>query len=182
MRFEEGEVVFVFAKLWSGGGALCFVLLVCQASEAQRVVYRSGLPDFGLATFDRSGKPVIMMNASLCRTRPDLCEFVRAHEVAHHRLGHLQRNMSVRQAEYEADRWAATHSSPRAVRAAQQFFGSGYGGTIRNGSSQQRLAVVSQASAKRKRTVRVYRAPVSNKRKSTSRTVRVVRTRPASSR
>ena len=179
---SKGEVVFKSVKLWSGVGAFCFVFLVSKPSSAQRVVYRSGLSDFGLATHDRSGNPVIVMNANLCRTRPDLCEFVRAHEVAHHRLGHLQRNMSVRQAEVEADRWAATHSSARAVRAAQQFFGSGNGGTIRNGSSQQRLAVVSQASAKRRRTVRVHRAPKSSTRRSVSKTVRTVRPRSVSSR
>lgn len=167
----------MFTKRWLVVGSLGFVFFACQQSEAQRVVYRSGLPDLGLATFDRSGNPVIMMNANLCRSRPDLCEFVRAHELAHHRLGHLKRNMSVRQAEFEADRWAAKHSSPKAIRAAKQFFGSGYGGTVQNGTSQQRLATISRASASRRSTVRVYRPSASTKRKP-AKTVRVVRTRP----
>ncbi len=168
-------------KWWLVAGSLCFVFFVCQPVQAQRVVYRSGLPDLGLATYDRSGKPVIMLNANLCRRRPDLCEFVRAHEIAHHRLGHLNRNMSVRQAEFEADRWAATHSSPQALRAAKQFFGSGYGGTIQNGSSRQRLATINRASASQRSKVHVKRVPAYVKRKAyakrkPTKTVHVVRT------
>ena len=145
-------------------GVLLVRAVSCPSASAQQVIYYRSLPDIGQATFDHNGNPVVRMNASICRQRPDLCEFVRAHEIAHHRRGHLHGNVNVRQAEVEADRWAAMHASPRAVRAAAQFFGSGYGGTRQNGTSRQRLATVNQAVAQRARIAKEAQAKAARAR------------------
>ena len=125
----------VLIAIWAGG-------LGCQTTEAQRIVYRSGTR-IGYASMDRNGNPLITMSRRMCRRNPDLCAFFTAHERGHHRLGHFHRRISVRQAEAEADRFAAQHSSPQAVAAAQRFFARGRGGSLVHGSSQQRYARVS---------------------------------------
>ena len=122
--------------------AICVGGLSCHTAEAQRVVYRSGV-GIGYASMDRSGNPVITMNRGMCRRNPDLCEFFKSHELGHHQLGHFHRNISVRQAEAEADRFAAAHSSPPAIAAAQHFFARGRGGSRVHGPSQQRYARIS---------------------------------------
>ena len=128
--------------------AICVSGMGVRTAQAQRVVYRSGV-GIGYASMDRNGSPVITMNRGMCRRNPNLCEFFTAHELGHHRLGHFHRNMSVRQAESEADRYAARHSSAQAVAAAQRFFAGGRGGSRMHGSSQQRYARVSAAQTGR---------------------------------
>lgn len=122
----------------------CFVVherpLDAQIVEYQRPMFRQ----IGLAGIDRSGQPYVAMNPRRCRRMgPELCNFFRNHEYAHHYLGHFRRNISVQQAEAEADRWAARHSSAASVLAAQRFFGRGLGGSPLHGTSQQRLIRVS---------------------------------------
>ena len=105
---------------------------------------RRFIGDIGYAEVDRQGNRVVVMNPAACRRLgPELCSFFRAHEMAHHQLGHFDRNISVRQKEAEADQYAASMVSPAARQAAQQFFASGRGGGMRHGSSRQRAARVS---------------------------------------
>ena len=124
--------------------AICICNMEVQTAEAQQVIYRSGAR-FGYASMDSNGNPVITMNRGMCRRNPDLCEFITAHELGHHQLGHFHRNINVRQAEAEADRYAARHSSAQAVAAAQRFFARGHGGNRKHGSSRQRYVRVSTA-------------------------------------
>jgi len=124
--------------------AICVSGVWGQTAQAQRVFYRSGI-GIGYASVDRNGSPVITMSRGMCRRNPDLCEFFTAHELGHHQLGHFHRNISVQQAEVEADRYAARHSSTQAVAAAQRFFASGRGGSRVHGSSRQRYARVNAA-------------------------------------
>ena len=121
--------------------AICVSGVESRTAEAQRVIYRSGV-GIGYASMDRNGNPMITMSRGMCRRNPDLCEFFKAHELGHHQLGHFHRNISVQQAELEADRYAAGHSSADAIAAAKRFFASGRGGSRRHGSSQQRYVRV----------------------------------------
>ncbi len=90
-------------------------------------------------TTGRNGKPVIYFNPATCRRLgPDVCAFFRAHEHAHIRLNHLNRPIAKRQAEAEADFYAAQTASPAAVSAARQWFQAGNGGSRIHGRSWQR--------------------------------------------
>lgn len=90
-------------------------------------------------TTGRNGQPVIYFNPATCRRLgPDVCAFFRAHEHAHIRLNHLNRPISKRQAEAEADFYAARTASPAAVAAARQWFQAGHGGSRMHGRSWQR--------------------------------------------
>ena len=91
-----------------------------------------GLSDLAIASYDNYG-PVIYFNPELARQLgPWLTEFFRAHELGHHKLGHLQRERFaatpfnrawLRQSyEREADCYAAQHISPYAVMAAIEYF------------------------------------------------------------
>ena len=123
------------------GMALLLGMSLCQSASGQIREYRRPLfGDIGYAQLDRRGNPVVVINPRMCRRLgPELCNFFRNHEYAHHQLGHFHRNISVQQAEAEADRWAAMRSSPASVLAAQRYFASGRGATRMHGSSQQRL-------------------------------------------
>lgn len=115
------------------------LLDVHQAVGQVRVYQRPFLGDIGYANIDRQGNPYVVINPRMCRRMgPELCGFFRNHELAHHRLRHFHRNISVQQAEAEADRWAAMNSSPGAVRAAQRYFARGRGGSRQHGTSWQR--------------------------------------------
>lgn len=119
------------------------------STEAQVREYRRRLMgDIGYARVDRQGNPIVVINPRLCaRMGPELCEFFRAHEYAHHQLGHFYRNIPTSQAEAEADRYAASRVSPQSRAAAQRYFASGRGASRVHGSSQDRLARVGQYSA-----------------------------------
>ncbi|MEL7497193.1 MAG: hypothetical protein AAFN77_06250 [Planctomycetota bacterium] len=113
--------------------------VAAQIREYQRPLFG----EIGYAHVDRAGRPYIVMNPRKCRRMgPELCNFFRNHEYAHHQLGHFHRNITVRQAEAEADRWAAMNSSRASVLAAQRYFASGRGASRLHGTSQQRLVRV----------------------------------------
>ena len=105
-----------------------------------REVPRAGLGGIARVSQDRFGGHTIEYNPATCRRLGPACEFFRNHEYGHIRLDHLNRNISVRQAEYEADRYAAAISSPQAVAAAQQLFQQGRFGSFRHGTPNQRAA------------------------------------------
>lgn len=125
-----------------------FVLSFNTPSEAQQIreYQRRFIGDIGYAAVNRQGTPIVVMNPSACRRLgPELCSFFKAHERAHHTLGHFNRNISVQQKEAEADRYAASVVSPTIRAAAQNYFASGRGSSRQHGSSQQRLARVSNS-------------------------------------
>ena len=127
---------------------------------------RRFIGDIGYAEVDRQGNAVVVMNPAACRRLgPDLCSFFKAHEMAHHQLGHFSRNISVQQKEAEADQYAASVVSPAARSAAQQYFASGQGGGSRHGTSQQRLARVSGSKQTGRKAV--VRSPVAARSPST---------------
>lgn len=87
----------------------------------------------------RGNELTVEYNPRVCaRLGPDLCSFFRAHEYGHIAMRHLERGTPVRQAEYEADLWAARNSSPAARAAAVRFFNSGRGGSFIHGSGRAR--------------------------------------------
>jgi hypothetical protein len=97
------------------------------------------LPDVAKVTLDSSGSSQIEFNPAICRRLgPDLCEYFRAHEYGHVNLRHLERGVPTRQAEREADIWAATNASPSAVEAARKYFENGNGGSRFHGSAKER--------------------------------------------
>ncbi len=97
------------------------------------------LPDVAKVTLNSSGQSQIDFNPAICRRLgPDLCEYFRAHEYGHVNLRHLERGIPTRQAEREADIWAATNASPSAVEAARQYFAKGRGGSRYHGSAKER--------------------------------------------
>ncbi len=100
---------------------------------------RRGLPGIARVTHDLGGQPVIYYNpAARRRMGPEVTEFFRAHELAHLRLNHFNRNISIQQAEAEADALAARMISPNAAAAAQRWFMSGRGGSRQHGTPRQR--------------------------------------------
>lgn len=103
----------------------------------------------GIASVGYRGNDLtIEYNPRTCaRLGPDLCSFFRAHEYGHVVLRHLQRGTPVRQAEHEADVWAAKNSTSAARAAAVQYFRSGNGGSVRHGSPESRAARVASAGA-----------------------------------
>ena len=140
MQETRITVVVVCAFLCLGQG-------IENANGQIRFQNRGLMGDLGRATLDRKGNPVVSINPRMCaRLGPDLCNFFKAHEVAHHRLGHFHRNISMQQAEAEADRFAARNSSPQSIRAAQQYFSAGGGATRLHGSSMDRLARITPAN------------------------------------
>ena len=112
----------------------------------------------GIASVGYRGNDLtIEYNPRTCaRLGPDLCSFFRAHEYGHVALRHLQRGTPVRQAEYEADVWAARNSTPAARAAAVQYFRAGNGGSARHGSALSRASRIASTgtSAKVRVTVR----------------------------
>ena len=103
------------------------------------------LRDVAKVTLDASGRSQITYNPNICRRLgPELCEYFHAHEMGHVNLRHLERGVPTRQAEAEADRYAAAHASPAAVAAARTFFANGNGASSVHGTGQQRAARLSQ--------------------------------------
>lgn len=101
----------------------------------------------------RGNQLTIEYNPRTCaRLGPELCAFFRAHEYGHIALRHLERGTPVRQAEYEADQWAARHTSAASRQAAMRYFNAGNGGSLRHGSAAsraQRVASAGTASPRR---------------------------------
>lgn len=114
------------------------LLLICCLTAAQHATatpYQSireipvvNLPDIAVASIDQHG-PVIYYNPILAEmVGPWVTEFFRAHEVFHHRLGHLLDRDALADPEQRiamekrADCEAAKVISPYAVLAAVEFF------------------------------------------------------------
>jgi len=118
--------------------AICCVNLNKVSGQVQERV-RWLLPDVAKVTLDASGQSQIDFNPTICRRLgPDLCEYFRAHEYGHVNLRHLERGVPTRQAEREADIWAAQNASPSAVKAAREYFEKGKGGSRLHGSARER--------------------------------------------
>jgi len=118
------------------------------------------LRDVAKVTLDSSGQSQIDFNPAICRRLgPELCEYFRAHEYGHVNLRHLERGVPTRQAEREADVWAAQNASPAAVEAARKYFARGNGGSRYHGSSLVNQRVATQYSGGSRTTV--VRQPVS---------------------
>lgn len=94
----------------------------------------------GIAKVEQTARgPVIYYNPATCRRLgPEVCSFFRAHEYAHIQLNHLNRNIPVRQAEAEADMYAARMVPRSTAAAAQRYFRRGNAGGIDHGSAWQR--------------------------------------------
>ena len=116
------------------------------------------LPDVAKVTLDSSGQSQIDFNPAICRRLgPDLCEYFRAHEYGHVNLRHLERGVPTRQAEREADIWAAQNASPSAVEAARKYFEKGRGGSRDHGSAQERAQRLSKVQASQKAATSVQK-------------------------
>ncbi len=144
--YVEGDEMLRFSALAIGicSATTFFFVGGPQVCDAQvREVRRILMSDIGYAKMDRRGNTTIAINSRMCRRLgPELCSFFRNHEYAHVQLRHFNRNISVQQAEAEADCFAARNSSPQAVLAAQRYFAGGRGGTRMHGTSDQRAARV----------------------------------------
>ncbi len=145
-------------KSFTFASALCltvFGLAVwdCQSCTGQvREIRRVLMSDIGYARLDRRGNPVVAINQRKCRQLgPELCSFFRNHEYGHIQLRHFHRNISVQQAEAEADCFAARNSSPQANLAARKYFAGGRGGTRLHGTSGQRAARVANCGMRNRR-------------------------------
>ena len=114
-----------------------------QIREVSRVIFN----DVGFASLDRQGNPYVAINPIRCRQLgPELCEFFRQHEYGHINLNHFDRRINTRQAEAEADCYAAKHVSPSVAKAASDWFQSGNGASRVHGSGQSRAARVATCS------------------------------------
>ena len=141
---------------------------VFGSSATAQVTQRSSLllRDVGKVTLDASGRSQITYNPAICRRLgPELCEYFRQHEMGHVNLRHLERGVPTRQAEIEADRYAAGHASPAAVAAAKRYFANGNGGSAVHGTGRQRAARLNQpmTSVKASSRTRSSSKPRSNK-------------------
>lgn len=141
-------------RLISGMGVMLLgisgVISFPAAQTMAQTVREIAVPGMrGIASVGYRGSDLtIEYNPRTCaRLGPDLCSFFRAHEYGHVALRHLQRGTPVRQAEYEADVWAARNSSPAARAAAVQYFRSGNGGSLKHGSPTSRASRVASAGA-----------------------------------
>ncbi|MFQ5644731.1 MAG: hypothetical protein ACE5FQ_13690 [Thiogranum sp.] len=113
-----------------------------QARHKVEEIADPSLPDIAAVHFIPGKAPVILYNPILCRQAGRaLCEFYRHHEYGHIELNHYKRDdLTAREKESEADRWAARHAPLPVVMAAYRFFSSGGGATPIHGNSQERAA------------------------------------------
>lgn len=152
------------ARLFSGMGVMLLSVSGVNyfhpaeaAAQTIREIAVPGLPGISSVGY-RRGELTVEYNPRTCaRLGADLCSFFRAHEYGHIALGHLERRTPVRQAEYEADVWAARNSTESARSAAIRYFQSGKGGSIVHGSGQARANRVANAGTATE--VRVTRRP-----------------------
>lgn len=96
-----------------------------------------------------NGQVVIVWNPIVCQQiGPLVCGFFRAHEYGHVNLGHVVRPRHPRQAEFEADCWAAQNAPIHEVRAAHNhFMANGFMGNWSHGTGierAQRIAACAQ--------------------------------------
>ena len=142
------------------GVGLLMLGIACMISVHASEVYAQQLREIavpgmrGIASVGYRGNQLtIEYNPRTCaRMGPDLCAFFRAHEYGHIALRHLERGTPVRQAEYEADQWAARHVTQASRQAAIRYFNAGRGGSLRHGSAAsraQRVAAAGYAAPRR---------------------------------
>ena len=152
------------ARILSGMGVVVMSILgvtTCHVAQTKAQTVREvAVPGMGgIASVGYRGNNLtIEYNPRTCaRLGPELCSFFRAHEYGHIALNHLQRGTPVRQAEHEADVWAARNTTPAARAAAVNYFSAGNGGSFKHGSPAARAARVSSAATST--AVRVTRRP-----------------------
>ena len=133
------------AVLLAISGVISFPTAQTMAQTIREVPV-PGMP--GIASVGYRGRDLtIEYNPRTCaRLGPELCSFFRAHEYGHVALNHLQRRTPVRQAEHEADVWAAQNTTASARAAAVRYFSSGKGGSFAHGSPAARAARVGSAA------------------------------------
>ena len=124
------------------------VISVLAAGSFAQTIREVAVPGMrGIASVGyRGGDVTVEYNPRACnRLGPDLCSFFRAHEYGHIALRHLERGTPVRQAEYEADIWAAQNATPSARAEAIRYFRNGNGGSIAHGSAVARANRIASA-------------------------------------
>lgn len=142
MKIQISTTVLFFVLF-----ALTHVELFAQVPEIPRPYLRG----FARVSAIR-GQPVIYYNpVAIRRVGPQVSQFIRAHEYAHLRLGHFNRRISLRQAEYEADVLASRSVPLSSIRATQQWFARGNGGGLYHGSGLQRARRIGYGVASRHR-------------------------------
>ena len=137
-------------RLWLGFSVMILsITATTTVSEAlAQNVREVAVPGMrGIASVEFKGEDIqVSYNPRVCaRLGPDLCSFFRAHEYGHIALKHLEKGTPVRQAEHEADVWAARNSTAAARAAAIKYFRSGGGSSVRHGSGATRAKRVESA-------------------------------------
>jgi hypothetical protein len=119
-----------------------FTLHTVQAKPPIEEFADPSLPDIASVNYVPGKAPFILYNPILCKQAgPELCQFYRYHEYGHIALRHYERNdISVKEKESEADRWAAQRAPHHVVMTAWRFFSSGGGSTPVHGDGATRAA------------------------------------------
>lgn len=159
MRKHSGRnLVSRLSRLLFYTAAGFLAVVSAQATHQVEEIADPSLPDIAAVHFEPGRTPVILYNPILCRQAgPALCEFYRQHEYGHIELQHYKRDdLTAREKESEADRWAARHAPLAAVMAAYRFFSSGGGTTPVHGNSQERAARLLTRTEK----IQVARSPL----------------------
>lgn len=119
-----------------------FTLHTAQATRPIEEFADPSLPDIAAVNYVPGQAPFILYNPFLCKQAgPELCQFYRYHEYGHIALRHYERSdISVKEKESEADRWAARHAPRHVVMAAWRFFSAGGGSTPVHGNGATRAA------------------------------------------
>ena len=165
---------------------LIFILIAAVSLPAATVSAQvpeipvRGMRGVASVQIERNGQQTIRYNPRTCAEfGPDLCAFFRTHEYGHVALNHLRNGTPTRQAEYEADQWAARNASPAAVAAAVKFFSQGSGGSLRHGSARSRAERVrSAATTRQPARATVVRSSTGQKRVVQKRSYSAVGSRP----
>ncbi len=145
MKYTESNRSFVFLLVLGSLALMASPVSQIHAQVIQEIPVR-GLLGVAAVRYNRAGEQTIQYNPRSCaRLGPDLCQFIRAHEYGHVVLNHLGRGTPRRQAEYEADVWAARNVTPQSRAAAINFFDSGRGGSFAHGTSWARSSRVVSA-------------------------------------
>jgi hypothetical protein len=118
-----------------------------QDASAIEEIPDPSLPDIAAVQYRPGNGPVIVYNPYLCQQAGrELCEFYRYHEYGHIALRHYDRkDISAREKEEQADRWAARHAPSEIVRTAWRFFAAGGGSTPTHGDGPTRAARLVEA-------------------------------------
>ncbi len=116
--------------------------LSAPAMQEVEVIADPHLPDIAAVQTLPGQDPIIIFNPILCRhAGRALCEFYRYHEYGQIELKHHERDdISDKEKEEEADRWAAMHAPFPVVMAAYRYFSAGGGSTPVHGEGRSRAA------------------------------------------